>query len=255
MHFVSNEDKDKWIEDYVERATDVARKRVEDPETAIKQEQDDMRNAEKAGLTTAKPETTFQEMLNAIENGLGDLASSDIGEDGEDEDDDEEDPAGGKLREDDQPTWVMGTISKMVQYRKKCFQRKQMELDKLMPPGWGDAANYYHGRDKKYGTTEWKVLAVVQPQMAYDAASSLPRTFGEPIDTLYSIPRKLQMPQVTSGPGSGHMRLRSLELQTHKRILSFPPTPTPNWSQSQTLKHVESITFDPCISHPKLITE
>ena len=38
----------------------MARKRVEDAKTAIKKEQDDMRNAEKAGLTTTKPETSFE---------------------------------------------------------------------------------------------------------------------------------------------------------------------------------------------------
>jgi len=89
------------IKDYVERETAVSRKRVEDTETAIKPKQDDMRNAEKAGLTTTKHETTFQEMLNATGDSLSNLPSSNHGEDGEDEDDDEEDPAGGKLSEDD----------------------------------------------------------------------------------------------------------------------------------------------------------
>jgi len=105
----------KWINDYVERETAVSRKRVHDAETAPKQEQDDMRYAEKAGLTTTKPETTFEEMLNAIGDCLSDLAGSDEEEDGEDEDDEEEHPAGGKLSEDEEPGWVMGTISKTVQ--------------------------------------------------------------------------------------------------------------------------------------------
>jgi len=48
-----------------------------------------MSDAEKAGLTTTKPETTFGEMLNAIGDSLSDLASSDDGEDGEDPNDDE----------------------------------------------------------------------------------------------------------------------------------------------------------------------
>ena len=47
--FLSNEEKETWIEDYVERETAVARKRVEDAETAVEQKQDDMRNDEKAG--------------------------------------------------------------------------------------------------------------------------------------------------------------------------------------------------------------
>ena len=116
--------------------TAVARKRVEDVETAIKQEQDDMRNAAKAGLTTAKPETTFEEMLHTIRNSLSDFASSDDGEAGEDMYDDEEDRAGGKLSEDDQPSWVIGTISKTVLYRMEHFRPKQMKLDNLMQAGW-----------------------------------------------------------------------------------------------------------------------
>jgi len=45
--------------------------------------QEEMRNAEKAGLTTAKPETTFEEMLNAIGDSLSNLACSNDREDGD----------------------------------------------------------------------------------------------------------------------------------------------------------------------------
>jgi len=61
----------------VERETAVARKRIEDAETAITQGQDDMINAEEAGLTTTKPETIFHEMLTAIGDSLSDLVCSD----------------------------------------------------------------------------------------------------------------------------------------------------------------------------------
>jgi len=190
-----------------------------------------MRKAEKVGLTTTKPEITFQEMLNAIRDSLSDPASSDDGEDGEDEDDDEGDSTGAKLSEDDEPRWVMGTISEMVQYRMVRFRQNQMKLDEMTQPGWGDTAVYFRDRDKKYGATEMKILAVVQPQTADDAASSVPTTFSEPLETVDSIPRKLQMPQVTSQPGSSHMRLGSQKLQTHKRIPSLPPAAMPDWSQ------------------------
>jgi len=73
-HFLSNEEKEKWIEDFVERETAVARKRVQDAETAIMQ---DVRTAENGCATTGKPETTFEEMLNAIGDSLSDLARSD----------------------------------------------------------------------------------------------------------------------------------------------------------------------------------
>ena len=73
----------------MERETAGARKRVEDAEAAVQQEQDDMTQAEIAGLTSREPEKTFEEMLVAIGDSLSDLASSDDGEDGDEEDDED----------------------------------------------------------------------------------------------------------------------------------------------------------------------
>jgi len=67
----------------------VARKHVEDAETAVQQEQDDMKHAEIAGLSYGEPEKMFEEMLVPIWESLSDHASSDNGEDGENEDDEE----------------------------------------------------------------------------------------------------------------------------------------------------------------------
>jgi hypothetical protein len=99
-HILSNEDKEKWIEDYVERETAGARKWVEDAEAAVQQKQDDMMHAERAGLTSREPEKTFEEMLGVMGHSLSDLASSDDGEDGEDENNEETEQ--GNLSEDDE---------------------------------------------------------------------------------------------------------------------------------------------------------
>jgi hypothetical protein len=80
--FLSNEEKEKWIEDFVETETAGARKRVEDAEAVVQQDQDDMTHAELAGLTSRQPEKMFEEMLVAIGDSLSDLASSDDGEGG-----------------------------------------------------------------------------------------------------------------------------------------------------------------------------
>jgi ssDNA-binding replication factor A large subunit len=48
-HFLSNEEKEKWIEDYIKRETAGARKRVEDAEAVVQQEQDNMTHAEIVG--------------------------------------------------------------------------------------------------------------------------------------------------------------------------------------------------------------
>jgi hypothetical protein len=55
----------------------------------------------------------LEKMLVAIGDSLRDLVCSDDGEDGEDEDDEVTDP--GMLSEDDEPGWVLGTITKIVQ--------------------------------------------------------------------------------------------------------------------------------------------
>jgi len=88
-----------------------------------------MRNAETAGFPTTRPETTFDEMLNAIGDSLSDLASSDDKEDWQDDDVEEEDHAEGKLSEDDAPGRDMGTISKTVHYHVERCRQKQMKLN------------------------------------------------------------------------------------------------------------------------------
>jgi len=103
-------------------------------------------------------------MLNAMGDCLSNLASSEDEEDGEDKDEDEENTGHGKLSEDDEPGWVMGTISKTVQHRKESFRQNQMRLDELTQPGWEDAEDYFRERDMQYGTTELKVPAVGKPQ-------------------------------------------------------------------------------------------
>jgi len=108
----------------------------------------------------------------------------------------------------------------------RCRQKPMMR-DELTQQGWGDAADYFRERNEKYATTELKVPAVIQPHTAEDAASSVPTTFGEPMETLDSVPRKLQMPQVTSRPRSSHMRLGSLKPQTHECIPSLAPALMP----------------------------
>jgi hypothetical protein len=60
-------------------------------------------------------------MLVAIGDSQSDLATSD---DGEDEEDNADDTAQGKLSDDDEPGWVMGTITNTVQQRMERCQQK-----------------------------------------------------------------------------------------------------------------------------------
>jgi hypothetical protein len=49
MIVLNNNEKEKWIDKHVERENAVARKRVEDAETVINHEQEDMRSAQRKG--------------------------------------------------------------------------------------------------------------------------------------------------------------------------------------------------------------
>jgi hypothetical protein len=126
--FSRNEEKEKWIEHFVERETAVAGKWVQDTETAIMQ---DMTTAENGCATSGKPATRFAYMLNAIADSVSDLASSNDEQNGEDEEDDEEDTQLSKISDNDEPGGVMGTITNTVQRRIERFPQKQMRLDKL----------------------------------------------------------------------------------------------------------------------------
>jgi hypothetical protein len=229
----------------VERETAGARKRVEDVEAAVQPEQDDMTQTDIAGVTSREPEKTFEEMLVAIGDSLSDLASSDDGEDGEDEDDEETEL--GNLSEDDEPGWVIGTITKTVQQRMQRFRQKQMKLDESTQPGWEDAADYFREQDKKYGTTELRVLAVVEPQTMDDAPAPPPATFGELMKSFDIVPGISQRPQGTSRPGSSHMRLGSVKPQSQSSIPTGEAAAEPDSSMLLKAKLVEPVSFYPGI--------
>ena len=114
---------------------------MEDAEAAIWQEQEDTEAAENAGLTTREPEKLFYDMMVAIRDSMSDIASSDDGQDGDAEDDDETEK--GQLRQDDEPGWVLATITQTVPQRLERFQQKQMTLDELTQPGWENAVNNF----------------------------------------------------------------------------------------------------------------
>jgi hypothetical protein len=211
-HFLSNEETDNWIKDFVERESAVARKRVQDIETAMMQELKNLTSA------TGKHKRTYGEKLNAIGDSLSDNASSDDKQDREDEEDDEDDTGLGMLSDDNVPGWVMSTISKMVQHRMESGWEKQMRLDQLTQPGWGDADNDFCERDMKHGTAELKVPEVVMPQTVTTAASASPTTAGENMQILAIVREQLEMQAVTSRPGSIQMRLGSEKPQSNKFI-------------------------------------
>jgi len=225
-NFSNQAEKEKWIENYVERETAGARKPVEDAEAVIRQEQENTAIAENTGLTDREPEKRFPEMVVGIGESLSDLTSSDNGEDGEDEDNKETEQ--GKRSKDDEPSWVIGTISKTVQQHMERFRPKKMKSDKLTQPGWGDATDYFHEGEKLYGTSELRVPAVIKLQMAEKAAVPAPTIFEELMECLDIFRWILQMQQGTSQQGSSQMRLGSRKQQLDTGIPGHTPATEPD---------------------------
>jgi len=180
-------------------------------------------------------------MMVPIRYSLSDLASSDIGEDGEDADDEETEP--GKLSEDDEPCWLMGTISKTVQQHMERFRQKKMMLDNVTPPVWGDAAKSFHWTDRKYGTTEVRVPAVIKPPTNDDAAAPAPASFRELMECLDIFPGISQILQGTSRSWSCHIRLGSGEPESNTGIAGLAPAMGPDASHILKAKSVEPASF------------
>jgi len=214
------------------------------------QELNDMTIAENLGATTSMPETSFEEMLNTIGESLSDLASSIEELDGDDEGYDKSDTELGMLSDDDEPGRVMGPISKPVRHRLESFQQKQMKLDELTQHVWGDAANYFSERDMKYGTTKLRVLAVVKPQIDMTAATPLPITFGEHMQTLDIVREQSPMTAVTSRPGSSQMRLCCEKPQSHIYIPVSLRDAATDSMPIHDAKPVEPVSFYPFLKHP-----
>jgi len=129
-----------------------------------------------------------------------------------------------------------------------------MKIDELTQPGWGDAADYFSERDKKYGTSELKVPAIIKSQTVYVAAAPSPTTFGELLETVDIVLGISPMLQCTSRPGSSHMRVGSGKPKSPERISSFPPGAESVSSLMTYATPVQSVGAYHCILPPKLIT-
>jgi hypothetical protein len=137
IHILSNEEKEKCTNHSVGRQTAVARMQIEDAEAAISKEQENTDTTEIVGLMTREPEKMFHKLMVAIRESLSDIASSEDRDNVEEKDDEQTEQ--GKLSEDDELGWVMGTISKTVEQCMEWFQEKRMRQDELIKPGWEDA--------------------------------------------------------------------------------------------------------------------
>jgi hypothetical protein len=109
----------------------VARKAVQDSETLIMQ---NMTTAANPAITTTKPDSKFEAILNAIRDSLCNHTISDDEQYREDMQDDQDVTEVGRLTEDNESRCLMSTISKTVQHSMENFRQKQIRIDNLTYP-------------------------------------------------------------------------------------------------------------------------
>ena len=117
----------------------------------------------------------------------------------------------------------MGTISTMVQCRMERFQPNQMSFDELTQPRWGDAVDFFHEQDKKQGSAELNIPAVMKPKNEELMASPALISFGERVETLHIMRGILQMQPGTSRPGSSQTKLGFWTPQSYKCTVALTP--------------------------------
>jgi len=141
----------------------------------------------------------------------------------------------------------MGTISKTVQQCMLSFWQKQVRIDILTQPGWGDTADNFRETDMKYCPTELMVLEVVKPETDTTAATRSPTTFRELMQGLVIVPRQSQIAQGTSRQGSSQMRLGSEKLEADDPIVSRMPNAVPDLSQREIVPIVHPMSIYPSL--------
>jgi hypothetical protein len=246
--FVSNDPKEKLIENNVKRESARARKGVEDVEAMIWQKQENTEAAENTGLTTTEPENKSHEMMVAIANSQSDSALTDDGEE------DNADTEQGQLSETDEPSWVMGTMAKMVQQCMERLQQMQIKNDELIQLRWEDTADNICETDKQYAKSELQEPAVVHPQTDDDTASPALITLAEHAKSLHIVPGILQMPQGPNQPRRRDIRLASGKPQWNMSITSLAPSTEHDSSTFPIGKPIEPISIFPFVEPPQLIT-
>jgi hypothetical protein len=123
------------------------------------------------------------------------------------------------------------------------FRQNQMKLYKLAQLGWEDAAYNLREQDKKYGTSELWVPAVVQPQTNSDALPAPTTTFGELMESLDKVPGISQRPHGTCRTGGRHIRLGLVQPQSKLSTPSGEPAAEPDLSMLLKAKPVEPVIF------------
>lgn len=191
-------------------------------------------------MPTRVPKNSFEEILIAIEACLSNLAILDDKEDVDVKADDRNGSELGKLSENDEPGWVMGTLSKEVPQSMETYLVMEIWHDELTQLRWWDMADYFPYRDMKCWMAALKLLPIVISLADKVAATPGTTKFVKLIVTVDNVPGKSQMLDGHPHQGCSHTMLGFPKPQSDKQIMSRLPDAASNLLSIKQLKPSET---------------
>jgi hypothetical protein len=161
---MSEDQREKWIENYVERETQVARQRVEAADAAVNE---DMEREYVPGAmpSASTKKRTFEELLALVGDDLDNVVPSD-----DDDDDDEEEPD----EDEDEKEWaddddfVPGQMDKTTMAEIAAARARTSRMFELTKEGYAEAEAFWRKRDEEVGVDTLKHGSLPVPSAETD---------------------------------------------------------------------------------------
>jgi hypothetical protein len=148
---MSEDQREKWIENYVERETQVARQRVEAADAAVNE---DMENEYGAPPAVRTKKRTFEELLALVGDDLDNVVPSDDDDDDDDEEEPDEDEDEKEWADDDD--FVPGQMDKTTMAEIAAARARTSRIFELTKEGYAEAEAFWRKRDEEVGVDTLK---------------------------------------------------------------------------------------------------
>jgi hypothetical protein len=209
---MSEDARRKWIDDYVERETEVARRRVEAADAAVKEDMERQYATSAQMPPAANPKKTFEELLALVGDDIDNVVPSDDDDDEEEDEeldsDEDEDIHDGSLDEDG---FVPGQINKTTMAEITAARARTSRMFELTKEGYAEAEAFWRKRDQEVGvdTLKHSLLPVASREKESDDERDDVETPSQPRIEAGTSKRDAVSPPVDQREAEAPVRKRS----------------------------------------------
>jgi hypothetical protein len=171
---MDEEERGRWIDDYVEKETRVARQRVEAADAAVKADMEKVYDPK----TVDEPKKTFQELLALVGDDIDNVVPSDDDDDWDDSEEDSDEEA----EEDDDARsasgdihdFVPGQMDKTTMAEIAAARARIGRMFELTKEGYAEAEAFWRKRDQEVGVDTLKHSLLPFPSSEHDCDNDIP---------------------------------------------------------------------------------